>query len=216
MIIGHGLIARELRAQGAAAAIFYAAGVSNSRCNDPAEFARDEARLLDSFWEPARLVYFSSCSVEFEDTPYTAHKRRMEGLVLARQGAVLRLPNVVGRAAPDYQLLPYLCNRLHEGLPLVLQRDARRNLVDVADVARIARGLTKMSGVCNVAAEYDHSLSEIVATLEYWTACPATIEFVDGGRAHKITESVLQTGPDYMYHVIGKYFDRRIPARAAA
>ncbi len=218
MIVGHGLIARELMAQGADRmnVMFYAAGVSNSRCSDAGEYERDRSRLVTSFRADRRCIYFSTCSLYGEDSPYTEHKRRLEDMVLMQGGAVLRLSNVVGPNAPGYQLIPHLSARIARGELLVLQRAARRNIVDVTDVVRIARALTDVAGVVNVAATYDNSLSEIVAALEDATGDKARCDFIEGGVAHKIPASVLLTGPDYMYHTIGKYFGHRIPVRASA
>ncbi len=57
MIVGLGLIARELYAQGASRATYHAAGVSNSRCTDPEEFARDEQLLRESLTHDITATY---------------------------------------------------------------------------------------------------------------------------------------------------------------
>ncbi len=207
MIVGNGLIARELMAQGADRmnVMFYAAGVSNSRCSDAAEYERDRSRLVTSFRADRRCVYFSTTSLYGQDSPYTEHKRRLEDMVLMQGGAVLRLSNVVGNHAPGYQLVPFLRDKIRRGETITVQRNARRNIVDVRDVVKVARALTDMAGVVNVAATYDNTISEIIAALEDSTGMLAKCDFVEGGMAYKIPVSVLQTGRDYMYSVLQLY-----------
>jgi nucleoside-diphosphate-sugar epimerase len=137
-------------------------------------------------------------------------------LVLARGGTVLRLPTVVGSAGPEYQLIPYLHKRIMRGERIKVQREARRNLVDVVDVVAVAMLYAGSPGVFNVAATLDHSLSQIISTLEFVTGREAHLDFVDGGSNHRVKNSVLETGPEYMFSTLEKYFDSRIPARAPA
>lgn len=78
MIIGSGDIASAIKDR--PGALFFASGVSNSSCQDPLEFLREEQLLLQ---QPKHLCcfYFSSIAIERSSTPYLRHKWRMENLV---------------------------------------------------------------------------------------------------------------------------------------
>jgi len=77
-IIGHGDLASVLIDQ--ADKIFFASGVSNSGCADWYEFQREKDLLLTQS-KFSHLVYFSTLSIYYADTPYTRHKKLMERLV---------------------------------------------------------------------------------------------------------------------------------------
>lgn len=83
MIIGSGDIASVLNDRDDV--IFFASGVSNSRCVDEQEFKRERDLLLETFNSFYRhgvsLFYFSTISVCYNTTKYTVHKLSMELMV---------------------------------------------------------------------------------------------------------------------------------------
>lgn len=83
MIIGRGDIASVLNDR--KDAIFFASGVSNSRCTDESEFERERDLLVQTFHEHYRigvsLFYFSTISISFVTSKYTLHKLSMELMV---------------------------------------------------------------------------------------------------------------------------------------
>lgn len=60
--------------------IYFASGVSNSKCEEQIEFLR-ERHLLMKQPKDAHLIYFSTLSIYYYNTPYTRHKRQMEELI---------------------------------------------------------------------------------------------------------------------------------------
>lgn len=94
-IVGNGDIAEVLRPIDRDDIVFFASGVSNSKCTDKKQFDR-ELRLLKKQPKNQKLVYFSSLSIYFKDTPYTKHKRNMEKQVkkLFKSYCIVRLGNI--------------------------------------------------------------------------------------------------------------------------
>lgn len=98
MIVGTGDIASILNDR--LNAIFFASGVSNSQCTDPAEFEREKNKLnsylLVNLACNRSVFYFGTISATIVNTPYTKHKKEMEELV--RNGSVnyniIRLGNI--------------------------------------------------------------------------------------------------------------------------
>lgn len=88
--------------------IFFASGVSNSKCSDPAKFKREED-LLKTMPRHIHLVYFSTLSIYYNWSPYVAHKKRMEQLVkdLFQNYTIVRLGNISWGTNPN-TLINYL------------------------------------------------------------------------------------------------------------
>jgi hypothetical protein len=74
---------------------FFASGVSDSKCTDPAKFKR-EVDLLKKMPRHQHLVYFSTLSIYYNCNPYVAHKKRMEQLVkdLFNTFTIVRIGNI--------------------------------------------------------------------------------------------------------------------------
>lgn len=205
---------------------FHAAGVSNSSCRDPREFARDRERLLQSMERlPADglLVYFSTCSLEdpaAQDNAYTAHKRALEYLVRGRGGhLILRLPQVAGRTPNPHTILNYLHARIVRSERFELWRGATRNIVDVQDVARIAFDLIEHENArdetINIASPRSSTMQEIVSALERAARHRAIFDAVDKGARYdidtaRIADSIRRCGiafdDGYLERTLAKYY----------
>lgn len=94
MIVGNGDIASVL--QDRDDFIWFASGVSNSQEVRTSEFTM-EKDLLFSFADERdkRLVYFSTLSTLYKDSPYTKHKRKMEQYVaMWPKHTIIRIGNI--------------------------------------------------------------------------------------------------------------------------
>ena len=228
MIVGSGLVARAFApyADQLRDACIYAAGVSNSSCTDAREFERERARLQAAAREaPAQslFVYFSTCSVadpDARDSAYVRHKLAMEDI--ARQQArhlVLRLPQLAGTTPNPHTLLNYLYARIVRSERFTVWTHARRNIIDVEDVARIGFELVaveRASGeTINVAATHSSPMLEIVRAMEQTVQHHAVFDAVERGSAYAIdtlriaaacARCAVTFAPDYLRTVIEKYY----------
>ena len=210
MIVGSGLIASALKDR--SEAILYAAGVSNSRCEEESEFKRDRERLTVHLADPGLFVYFST--VADDQTPYVSHKRACEDAVRERGCYLIcRLPVVAGRSHNPHTLLNYLAARISRSEGLDLWTHARRNIIDVADVAVAVDWLIgeTINETVDIAAPVDYSMREIVAAMEQATGKRARCFDVDAGRAYKIDTRRIAEAPidfkgDYLGSVIRRYY----------
>jgi UDP-2-acetamido-2,6-beta-L-arabino-hexul-4-ose reductase len=123
MVIGHGDIARVLPYR--EDLLFFASGVSNSRCTDEREYDREVRMLLDQD-DRAHIVYFSSLAILFSDTRYTQHKKYMEALIRENfpNWTIIRIGNISWGKNPN-TLINYL--RAH---PEAEIKDEYRYIVD--------------------------------------------------------------------------------------
>lgn len=127
MIIGHGDIASALTDQ--PDKIFFASGVSNSSCTDWHEFHREKDLLLKQN-KFSHLVYFSTLSIYYADTPYTRHKKIMEHLVKDNfaVSTIVRLGNITWGDNPN-TLINYLRNKIKNN-ETYEARDEMRYVID--------------------------------------------------------------------------------------
>jgi nucleoside-diphosphate-sugar epimerase len=225
MIIGRGLIANAFAGAFASApeVVIFASGVSDSGETRPEAFEREEHLLARSQAErPALLVYFSTCSVEDReraDTAYVRHKLRMEARARETDHIVFRLPQLVGHTPNPSTLTNYLYARIASGAPFAVWKNAWRNIIDVADMARIAGHMIAdercRNRTLNVGCPEPVRVVDLVAIFERVLGVTAVFEQIDrGGRygidvaeAVRVAKGIgIEFGPDYVENVIRHYY----------
>jgi len=223
MIVGTGLISRAFQQFAEdRETIIFASGVSNSGEIDPLAFSRERELLLRSLGNArSRLVYFGSCNVVNPDqnSPYFEHKRMMEDLVVGSGvGIVFRLPQVVGRTRNPNTLTNYLRDCIMQQRPLTLWTRAQRNLIDIDDVAAIARHLlaaTDTPALVSIASPWSLAMPRLVALFEEVLGQQANVILVERGEEMHIDSALAEAvardigvdfGPDYPLRVVQKYY----------
>lgn len=228
MLIGSGLLARAFCREFIQRedVCIYAAGVSNSGCTDTREFARERYRLQDALRQAIHVdafVYFGTCSVadpDARDTPYVRHKLAMEQMVREHQRhLVLRLPQTAGKTPNPHTLLNFLYARIARSESFNLWSNSKRNIIDVDDVAAIARQLIANDSTRNttlaVANPVNYSMFDIVGAMERAVGKRAVYDIVGRGSEYFIDTSAIlpvlrkagvEFGDGYLERVIGKYY----------
>lgn len=228
-VVGSGMLARAffpVASEKQGAICIYAAGVSNSSCTNVCEFERERQRLAQALQQSMHadpFVYFGTCSVADPDasnTPYVQHKLAMEHLVEAHpRHLIFRLPQVVGETPNPHTLLNFLYARVARSERFTIWRNARRNVIDVDDVASIARQIIDdpflRNITLNIANPVSYPVTELVGAMERAVGKPAVYDLVDRGSIYTIDtgESTLAAAragvifsDDYLDRVIGKYY----------
>src|SRR5690348_4184944 len=138
MIIGSGNIAKCLTDR--RGAIFFASGVSNSRCKDIKEFER-EYNLLQNIPCDQCIFYFTSISAIEGNEQYHKHKRLMENAVKRwfPQHVILRIGNLIGDTNPN-TFINYIKNRQAQGLSVEI-RDELKYMIDGATLNMLCQTL---------------------------------------------------------------------------
>ena len=230
MIIGSGLLAQAfapafLQREDVC---IYAAGVSNSGCTNAHEFARERQRLADALQQAKHadaFVYFGTCSVadqEAQNTPYVQHKLAMEQLASTHpRHLILRLPQVVGKTPNPHTLMNFLYACIARSEAFSLWKNAKRNIIDIDDVASIASQLiadkTARNITLNIANPISYPMADIVSAMESVVGKRAIYDIVDRGSGYAIDISAIlptldktavKFGSDYLVRVIGKYYGK--------
>lgn len=232
MLIGSGLVAQAfitaytLRDD----VCIYAAGVSNSGCRDAHEFACERQRLTAALKQAQHadcFVYFGTCSVadpEAQHTPYVQHKLAMEQLAATHtRYLILRLPQVAGRTPNPHTLLNFLYAHIARSEAFQLWNKARRNIIDVDDVAAIANLLIEdtfaRNITVNIANPVSYAMADIVGAMEHVVGKRAIYGLVERGSEYTIDTSAIrsaldkakvQFGDGYLETVMGKYYAKAV------
>lgn len=225
MIIGNGLIASAFNShfRDDPNVIVFASGVSNSREVCIEAFLRERHMLLDALSHEKFILYFSTCSVndpELLESPYVAHKKEMEALVCSyKDYAIFRLPQVVGKTQNPNTLTNYLYKQIMSESPFQVWRHARRNLIDIDDIALIVTHLMRSSiasGITtNIACPFSISIPKLVDIFELALGKKANYTFIEAGGTYSIdsslaTEVAEQVGVNfddyYIVNLIRKYY----------
>lgn len=225
MIIGNGLLAQAFRPvyEHDPELVIFASGVSNSRETRAEQFTQEREMLRAACKMEKALVYFSTCSVhdaELAQTPYVRHKLELEAIVAQLpRFAIFRLPQVVGRTPNPHTLTNFLFQQIKNGSEFSLWRHARRNLIDVEDVAKIANCLLQQHSaeqiITNIACPFSVNMFDLVQVFEDVTGIKASYKLVEAGGSYAIdTKLACSVAPQagvvfddfYIKHLIQKYY----------
>jgi nucleoside-diphosphate-sugar epimerase len=224
MIVGSGMLATAFsrRYEDDPNLLIFASGVSNPRETREEAFARETALLCRTMRRERPLIYFGTCSVDdpaLLESPYAIHKKKMEALVRSTsRHAIFRLPTVVGTTRNPHTLTNYLAAKIRSGSPFTVWRHARRNLIDVADVASIVTHLIETGPrdvTVNIARPFSISILEIVEQFESILGRKARYSLVDAGGSYAIdaasclraaAEKGIAFDEHYVERLLRKYY----------
>jgi nucleoside-diphosphate-sugar epimerase len=142
MIVGNGLIGRSLREIDRDDVIFFASGVSNSKCRDDKEFKR-EIDLLSKYTGTDNIfIYFSSVHSYITNEFYLEHKRKMEKLISSsiKNHIIIRLPQIIGDEGNQSNLINFLLEKIKNGEEFDMYQ-TKRSLLDISDLVKIVKFL---------------------------------------------------------------------------
>jgi nucleoside-diphosphate-sugar epimerase len=225
MIIGNGLMAKAFSPFFAddPEIVVFASGVSNSAENRCEAFAREAGLLQAACALGKKLVYFSTCSIhdpELSHSPYVLHKIAMEQQVASLPHfAILRLPQVVGHTPNPHTLSNFLYRQIIAGQAFPVWRNARRNLIDVDDVVKIASWLIRHHEaddiITNIACPMSVEILTLVAIFEEVLGVSAHCHIVEAGAQYAIDNALacavaplagVEFGDFYVRNLVRKYY----------
>jgi len=128
---------------------------------------------------------------ELVESPYVIHKLQMESLVKrCNHYMIFRLPQVVGKTQNPHTIVNFLYHQIMEGKTFQVWQGACRNLIDVADVYRIADYFIKhrifTNQVTTIATPINVKILDLVRILEKVTHKSAYFEILERGSCYEI------------------------------
>ena len=172
--------------------IIFASGVSNSHETDKSLFLKESELIEKSILKNKTFVYFSTTSIVGNKTEYIKHKENMELQIISnsKNYLIVRLPQVVGHTKNKNTLTNYLFKKIFNGEEFIVQRYAKRNLVDVEDVSAITRYILNNNIFRN----------EIINIgSPYWIDMVKLIQIFEAGLNKKTNYSIENTGEEYIF-----------------
>ncbi|RLZ12707.1 NAD-dependent epimerase/dehydratase family protein [Faecalibacter macacae] len=210
MVIGNGLIANQFFDYDNNNVIFFASGVSNSLECDKQEFLKEQNLIEKTINNnPDKLiVYFSTCSIYDSSkykSPYVLHKLHMEEIIRESKinYLIFRVSCAVGNGGNPNLLMNYLINKFRKSLPIVIHKNASRNLIDVEDVRNITLKYIDnlvYNQIVNVAYVENFQITEIIDNIEEVFDQDVTKEVLDLGEHYSIYIKDL----NYKFEILDK------------
>lgn len=201
----------------------YAAGVSNSHCNEDAEYLRDKKTLeknISSLKKNELLIYISTCNILTSNygpsSRYTRHKIAMEKIVMSYgKYLILRLPQIASFSKNPFTLLNYFKNKIINGEDFLVYKNSYRNILDVNHMASISeKFISNFSEnvVVSIANPISVSVIEIVEEMQAALKKEAIFDYIDGySDDYKIdVTKMMSIIDDSVYLFDDKYLNRVI------
>jgi dTDP-4-dehydrorhamnose reductase len=175
MIIGNGLIGKNIVEYDRADILFFASGVSNSQEVRHEAFERETALVVKYLTENANklFVYFSTYSINdpsMQQKAYISHKIAIEQLIAATANRylIIRTSNLMGQTDNPYIIGNYLYQKVATGEPFECW-NVQRNLLDIKHLCAMAHRVIEtetLNKTIFLINPLSYSVLEIVVCLE--------------------------------------------------
>ena len=208
----------------------YAAGVSNSLCNDKSLFKKDKDKIIDFSKKIPKnhtLLYFSTCSVydpSRNNNLYVKHKLNIENFIKDnfQKFLIVRLPEVVGKNSNEHTLVNFFYNKIKNKDKFDLWSNANRSIIDIEDVIKIlihfiSNNKLDKNQTINIANPNKNSPIDIVTILESIIRIKADYNLVEKGKENweidisDTNNSIKKCGinfeNDYLKNALMKYYN---------
>lgn len=221
MVIGNGMVAnRFINYKDDQDIIIFASGVSNSKNTATENFAREFNLLQQTIADnPSKLlVYFSTCSILDNDltaSPYVIHKKKVEEYISLNIPSylILRISNLAGTSNNPYTLLNNFIFNILANHPLIIWKNAYRNIIGIDDMYSIADYFLKeklrLNTTINIANPANYTVPFIIQTIENHLNKKVISTEVDKGSEFKIDVSTIEP---VIYNLNIRFHDNYLPS----
>ncbi len=223
MIVGNGLLAKELNSVDQEKLCFFASGVSDSKSTNLSDFDRERKLIQSTLTDDNTVfVYFSTCSIlnpEMEDSPYVQFKLETEDWIQHNKSKflIVRTSNIVGHGGNKKTIINYIADKISTQSKLIIWKNAWRNILDVTLLVKMLDFYIKnypLNTTITLCNPLDTKVIDIVKSLENILNKKANVELINLGEPFIIDPSLSfqilnrldcleESNLDYM---LNKYF----------
>jgi nucleoside-diphosphate-sugar epimerase len=164
MIIGSGLIAKNLQVIDRNDILFFASGVSNSMCDEKNEYERELNLLKKSIDINKKLIYFSSIDQYIVNQHYLDHKKEIEDFIKKNTNdfIIMKIPQLIGKNGNPSNFINYLYSNIKNSIEFDIFL-TKRSLLDVEDLVYILNFLIKK----NFKGTFDLNYIELMSVNDF-------------------------------------------------
>jgi UDP-2-acetamido-2,6-beta-L-arabino-hexul-4-ose reductase len=221
MIVGNGLIGGSLKRIDDDGVIFFASGVSNSKCEDPEQFNREINLISKYINTSSKFIYFSSIHQYITNPLYLEHKKKMEDIISSKINnyIIVRLPQIIGDDGNQSNLINFLYQKIKNKEEFNIYQ-TKRSLLDIEDLVNIVKFLinSKYVGFFDVNYIEIISVDKIIEIIEDITKNKSVVKSkinmdINISENTEYVSTVLKMyteEKDYNKKIITKYLNKKI------
>lgn len=220
MVIGSGLIGTTFSEFNQNDNILiFGSGVSNSCDTNYAQFDREIKLLTKHINTPAKLVYFSTCSI-FDDclksSKYVTHKKQIEQLIedVVKEYLILRLPNVISEHTNPNTSFNFYKNKLLNNEKIDVQTSSYRYYIDIDDVLVTCSQLIKNDSLnnktINVCFNTKINTLNLVKMMAEYLNVDINVNEINGGCDYTINNESFLSAIDKKYATYNYDYNKQI------
>jgi nucleoside-diphosphate-sugar epimerase len=221
MIVGNGLIGKNLKKIDNEDVIFFASGVSNSRCEESEKFEREVDLISRYVATEKKFIYFSSIYQYITNPLYLDHKKKIEHIISSKinNHIIIRLPQIIGNSGNQTNLINFLFQKIRDSEEFDMYQ-TKRSLLDIEDLINIIKFLidSKYVGVFDVNYIEIINVDKIIEIIENITGKKSIIKSIinmdvniaeNTEYVNKVLKMYIEE-KDYNKKIIAKYLNKKI------
>lgn len=223
MVIGNGLIGRNLAKIDREEFVFFASGVSDSKSTIEDDYLREKKMLIKniSINSNKTFVYFSTYSVNdpsLSSYYYIQHKLSMEKIIQQSglKYLIVRTSNVIGDIGNPNTILRYVFDSIKNERFFEVWKNAYRNILDVDHLIVMLDETIKRkyeNRIVYLLNPIDYSMTQIVTECELFLNKKANFDIVEKGASFQYDKGLSMLlfneldikDKDYINKVLTKY-----------
>jgi len=226
MIVGNGLIGQSLFSIDRSDTLFFASGVSDSKCTSVSEYLRETKLIEESLINHSDklFVYFSTYSIDDTNSSsgnYVKHKINVENLVRSygNNFLIIRASNLLGRHGNPKNVVRFFYDRVFSQEYFECWEGAFRNILDIEHFVQMVDHVILEQKYCNTCINIvnpnEYAVPEIIRVCETICKKKGNYRLVkQGSKFHyntSISKELFQlfsfSEKHYLENVIKKYLE---------